>query len=422
MTHTAPPKNPPRVGRWLPDSPEAIEAWVHDFAARTEAKGKVPFHPVIQEFQDLIAEDPIVRLYVTNMISQVPSTRAYRKNHLRSVEQMLVLINAVLTQAPDFNTTALVGAPLNAIIDWSMGTPAGFAAFRYPPINAMFRKILNAWCEFLSSPASLYVLNDSPTGWKSPAAIKATNMTQFQYDPSDRYWGFKSWNDFFTRKFKEGMRPVADPDDHRVIVSACESTPYNIQNDVQRFSQFWIKSQPYSLQDMLANDEATEMFVGGCVYQAFLSAYNYHRWHSPVSGTIKKAFVQPGTYYSEAASEGEDPAGPNNSQGYITQVATRAIIHIEADDPGIGRMVLMPVGMAEISSCVIHPHIKPGHKVKKGEEIGFFQYGGSTHCLIFRPGAISSFALQAIPEPLNPDAPLVLLHSRVATGSGGRFS
>jgi phosphatidylserine decarboxylase len=54
-----------------------------------------------------------------------------------------------------------------------------------------------------------------------------------------------------------------------VIVSACESTPYAITVDVQRRDRFWIKSQPYSLEDMLAGDEAVEQFVGGTVYQAF---------------------------------------------------------------------------------------------------------------------------------------------------------
>ena len=60
--------------------------------------------------------------------------------------------------------------PLGAILDWTMGTPAGFAAYRDPRINAMLKKILSAWCEFLSGPDSRYVLNDSPSGWKSEAA------------------------------------------------------------------------------------------------------------------------------------------------------------------------------------------------------------------------------------------------------------
>ena len=162
---------------------------------------------------------------------------------------------------------------------------------------------------------------------------------------------------------------------------------------------FWIKGQPYSLRDMLANDEPVDQFVGGTVYQAFLSATNYHRWHSPVAGTIVRAFVQQGTYYSEADSEGADAVEPQISQSYLAHVATRAIFLIEADNPVIGLAAFVPVGMFEVSSCVIDQKIQPGYHVAKGEELGYFQFGGSTHCLVFRPGAIADFSLAAIPQP-----------------------
>jgi len=57
------------------------------------------------------------------------------------------LINEVLTMAPEFGGH-MVATPLGAILDWTMGTPAGFAAFRDPRVNAMIKKILNSWCEF----------------------------------------------------------------------------------------------------------------------------------------------------------------------------------------------------------------------------------------------------------------------------------
>jgi phosphatidylserine decarboxylase len=404
-----------RHGHWLPEDSDAVDAWCHGFAARAEAKGKIKYHAVIEEFAELIASDPIVRMYATDMISQVPGGKRFRAHHLKSVDQMLLLMNALLTHAPEFDTTALVGCPLNAILDWSMGTQAGFAFFRLPAINAILRKILTVWCEFLSSESSLYVLNDSPTGWKCAKARELMRMTEFEHDADDKYWGFASWNDFFTRRFRPGRRPVAAPDDNAIIVNACESAPYAIARHVRLRDSFWIKAQPYSLQDMLANDSRAGEFVGGTVYQAFLSAYNYHRWHSPVSGTILKAATLEGTYFSEAESEGEDPAGPNNSQGYITHVAARAIIHIKADDPAIGHMVVMPVGMSEVSSCVIAPDIVSGARVKKGDELGYFQFGGSTHCLIFRRDVIRAFALAALPDPANPDPPLLLVNSYLAT-------
>ena len=91
------------------------------------------------------------------MIEQVPRTQPYTKRHLESVDQMLLLIDEVIGRAPEYNETGMVGVPLHAVLDWCMATPAGFAAFRNDAINAAFRRILRAWCEFLCSPKSLYV-------------------------------------------------------------------------------------------------------------------------------------------------------------------------------------------------------------------------------------------------------------------------
>jgi phosphatidylserine decarboxylase len=403
-----------RHAGWLPQQDD-LEAWLEGHRQRVRDKGDgVELHPVIAEFRELIETDPIVRMYVHQMIDQVPSGKPYNERHLESVEEMLRLINDLMTMAPEFGKN-MVSTPLTAILDWTMATPAGFAAYRDRRINAMLKKILNAWCEFLDSPESLYVLNDSPTGWKSAEAQRTVGMDQYAHDPDEEHWGFASWNDFFTRRFKEGERPVASPDDDAVIISACESTPYGISIDVKKQDRFWIKSQPYSLQDMLANDDATDQFVGGTVYQAFLSATNYHRWHSPVAGTIVRAFVEEGTYYSEADAEGKDATEPMNSQSYLAHVAARAIILVEADNPVIGLMAFVAVGMLEVSSCVINEAIVPGYHVSKGEELGHFQYGGSTHCLVFRPDVISDFALAAIPQPHDPHPPLVNVRSRLAT-------
>jgi phosphatidylserine decarboxylase len=410
-----------RRAGWLPDQ-DALETWLAGHRQRVEAKGtQVVLHPVIAEFRELLDREPVLRMYVERMIAEVPHTKAYSQRHLESVDQLLRLINEVLTMAPEFGDQAMT-LPLNAILDWTMGTTAGFAVYRDVRFNAMLKKVLTVWCEFLSSGDSRYVLNETPSGWKSGAARQAVRIEQYEHDPDDEFWGFASWNDYFTRRFTDGQRPVDSPDDDKVIVSACESTPYAIKSDVQLRDRFWIKSQPYSLADMLAGDESVEEFVGGTVYQAFLSATNYHRWHSPVAGTIVRAFVQEGTYYSEADSEGPNAVESQNSQGYLAHVAARAIILIHADDPVIGLMAFLPVGMNEVSSCLINPNIKAGYHVAKGAEVGYFQFGGSTHCLIFRPGVIADFALQALPQPGDPESPLVRVRSRLATARATKLS
>ncbi|PJI52268.1 hypothetical protein CTI14_45180, partial [Methylobacterium radiotolerans] len=64
------------------------------------------------------------------------------------------------------------------------------------------------------------------------------------------------------------------------------------------------------------------------------------------------------------------------SQGYLAHVASRAIILIEADNPTIGLVAVVPVGMIEVSSCVIGEQVVPGHHLEKGDELGYFQFGG----------------------------------------------
>lgn len=356
----------------------------------------VKLKPSVNELKQLIESDPVVRMYFTQMIDQVPAY--YRQKpgiNLTGVDQLLCLMNKAMDKAPSYDETDLVGFPINVLLNWTMGVPAGFHVYRNDKVNAVFRKILDEYGAYLDSPASLSVFHDGPGGWKSKPAVAKLGMEQYLHNPSDKHWGFKSWNDFFTRSLKPGMRPIAEPNNSKVIVSAADSGVYSIQNNVKKTDWFWLKAQPYSLNDLLDNDTAmVDRFVGGDVYQAFLSATKYHRWHSPVSGTIKKAYIKQGSYYSAAESEGMDPASPNDSQGYIAHVATRAIIYIEADDPAIGMMVMMPIGMAEVSSCVLGAKIKPGYKVKKGEELGYFQYGGSTYVLVFRPGVINKFLVK----------------------------
>ena len=398
-THATEEPVPYQVGQWQPSDQRVLNQWVEDLIRETNAEAQ-PLVPVVQEFKDLIESDPELLMLFTQMFEQVPSnTSKYQKDptgqpQIRDYRVMLQLINQIITKAPEFNKTGLVGFPINAIINWPMGTQAGTTAFLNPRVNSQLKKILEQWGEFLKSAESRSVLNDDPTtGWfgRDAQAAMPTFVDDFQCDPKQPYYGFTSWDDFFTRQFREGRRPVASPTDDAVIANSCESAPYRLATDVKGSDTFWIKSQPYSLYHMLAGDPLVGQFVGGTVYQAFLSALSYHRWHSPVSGKIVKTQLIDGSYYAEALSEGFDPAGPNESQGYITQVASRALIFIQADNPDIGLMAVLYVGMAEVSSTEIT--VSVGQHVSKGDQLGMFHFGGSTHCLIFRPGVKVEFDL-----------------------------
>lgn len=314
-------------------------------------------------------------MLVHRMVAQQPETREYHARHVRDVDHLLALMNGVLDLAPEYGEEN-VTLPMGALLDWSMATPAGFAAFRDARINAALKAILREWCDFLDSRDSLSVLHDGPDGWKGEAAVADVGMDQFEHDPDDEHWGFSSWNDFFVRRFEEGQRPVAAPDDDAVVVSACESTPYALRSDVALRDRFCLTGQPYSLHEMLDGHESAERFVGGTVYQAFLSATDYHRWHAPVAGTVVSAEVVDGTYFSEADSYGSDAADESpNSQSYLAHVATRAVVVIEADHPALGLVAFTAIGTSDVSSCVTV--VEVGQHLAKGEELGYFQFGGA---------------------------------------------
>lgn len=397
----------PRVGKWLPQDHQCIQKWLANLIKVVEEREPGLFHPVIQEFQDLIENDPVIYMLFHQMFHQIPNKPPYNMDatgtrpQVRNYLVMLGCFNEILTQAPEYQQDiGLIGFPINAIIDWPMGTPSGFAAFLNEKVNAHVAKMLSVWASFLTSPASTYVLTDDPiNGWFGAEAMAEDEMkdfnTTFVCEPLEPYHGFNSWDEFFTREFRDGVRPIEQPDDDRFITNACESAPYNLQHKVTERALFWIKTQPYSISHMLAGDDFTPQFIQGTVYQAFLNALSYHRWHSPVSGKVVKTCIIPGTYYSEARMAGFDEVAPNESQGYITEVATRALVFIQANNPDIGLMCFMAVGMAEVSTCEIG--VKEGQSLTKGDPLGMFHYGGSTHCLIFRSGVNVIFDLPDTP-------------------------
>ena len=88
------------------------------------------------------------------------------------------------------------------------------------------------------------------------------------------------------------------------------------------------------------------------------------------------------------------------------------MIFIEADNPDIGLMCVMPIGMAEVSSCEIT--VNEGQKIKKGDQLGMFHFGGSTHCLIFGPHVNLAFDFHGMTPGI--DAPHnIPVNSKIAT-------
>ncbi|KAI0199430.1 Phophatidylserine decarboxylase-domain-containing protein [Astrocystis sublimbata] len=429
------------LGSWLPHDHRVQHDWLSKRIKHVDTHTATPLIPVLQEFKELIEGNSRIYMYFTQMWDEVPLKKPYYndptgKRQIRDYRHMLDVLNHIFTQAPQWNDCAfgvgMVGVPMVSVFDYVMATPSGHAAFLDPEVNKMVKKILMEWGRFLQSPQSAEVLTTESNGWFSShgksdlmevanAPCETSHAFEDMYvcDPSAKHYGYTSWDEFFTRPLRPSIRPIASPSDASIIANACESMPYQLSHNCALRAQFWIKAQPYSILDMLASDPLAAQFANSTVYQAFLSALSYHRWHSPVSGRVVKAYVAEGTYFSEPLFRSSTTKGASKrdskmdfeddndavagcyaintsglrvSQSYLSALATRAIIFIQSDNAAIGLMAFIGVGMDEVSTCDIT--VQAGQHVEKGAQLGMFHFGGSSHCLLFREGV----AVEGFPE------------------------
>jgi phosphatidylserine decarboxylase len=377
-------------------------SWLHEWqrslksaAAEQVARGEDVSSKAVAELKKLLDTDPIVRMYVSQMIEQVPD--AHKTVH--GVDELLVQLDRITVTAPLYNADPARrnAFPMSALFVYMMFTPAGEAVFRNERFNRAIKNILQEWCRYLDSPTSAHVLNEGEYGWLSPFAYQDYKLYEFVTDRHQPHWGWTSYNDFFHRAIKPAMRPVAAPSDPRVIVAANDGNVVTIARGVQRHDRFWAKDERFSLADMLDRSAYVDRFVGGYVFQSFLSGANYHRWHAPISGIVREARIVDGLLFSEAESAGFESSAGVLSEGYDACVNTRGLVFIESPDPALGMVCVVPIGMTEISSVTIK--VKAGDKLAKGDELGYFSYGGSSLCLVFQPGSIDHFTVPA-PPPL----------------------
>jgi phosphatidylserine decarboxylase len=181
---------------------------------------------------------------------------------------------------------------------------------------------------------------------------------------------YKTFNDFFTRKLKPNARPInAQPDS---IICPCDGYVY-AATQLTQSTTFEVKGRTFTLQKFLKNKELAQEFIGGSIVILYLAPQHYHRFHFPVDGMIKHTKKINGNYESVHESvyhAGLQPLHSNERQFWHLRTA---------DGNTIG---FVPVG----ALCVgkINRTAAMGNEYKKGDEAGFFSFGGSTIVLLFK--------------------------------------
>ncbi|MBF7995549.1 phophatidylserine decarboxylase associated domain-containing protein [Rahnella laticis] len=386
---------------WLP-SPES-EGWkaFHDEIAQRIAKAEPTLAPVVQDLLDFLNSDPIAAYLIQEACRQnltmlnTPNldTDGVPIPRITDAEYFASICNVLLTWWPRFVNNDLVGLPFSAFTVGIDPTLAGSALFGLPQFNDKMRAVLNQWHQYLGTLDSATGFSVENQQWLSPDAKKMYQFDLWKKDSEKLpYWS--SWNSFFTRQFKDPatVRPVADPNSNQTVICPNDGSLFRWDWNVAEDDTFWFKDMNYSLRDILSSSDPAQqavidkhglvdLFAGGYIFQTYLNPYNFHRWWVPVNAEVLFDPISvPGAFFNKLVLP--DFGGATTaSLPYLCEVNARGIIVFKT--PDYGHVCCIPLGMSEVSTIEFDPAMKQGAQVKKGQEMGMFNYGGSSFAIIY---------------------------------------
>ncbi|CAF2404568.1 unnamed protein product [Rotaria sp. Silwood2] len=188
---------------------------------------------------------------------------------------------------------------------------------------------------------------------------------------------YQTFNEFFYRKLKPNARIIAGQDDPNIIVSAadCRLIIFDNINDATRI---WIKGRNFSLKQLFNDEKLANEFDGGSIAIFRLAPVDYHRYHSPIGGRIGSHMrTVIGTYYTV------NPIAIKEKIDVLTK-NQRTIITI--DNESFEKVAFVAIGALLVGS--VNFTIQLNQKIKKGDELGYFAYGGSTIVAVFKAGMV----------------------------------
>lgn len=134
---------------------------------------------------------------------------------------------------------------------------------------------------------------------------------------------------------------------------------------------------------------SADRFAKGVFTHSALRTFDYHRWHAPVAGTVIEARLIRGQAYPDVTTiehGGEKRLAAVEGTGYQF-IQMRGLVMLETAS---GLVACLPVGMAQVSSVVITAEV--GKTLRKGEEMGYFQFGGSDFVMVFEAACGMEFS------------------------------
>ena len=181
---------------------------------------------------------------------------------------------------------------------------------------------------------------------------------------------FETFNDFFIRKINKENRPIGDK-----IISPADGRALAFDS-ISDVNKFFVKGSEFTLKSFLQNGDLAKKYNDGSMIIIRLAPVDYHRYHFPVDGLASKSINISGHYFSVS------PLALKKSLNIFLQNKRCYCIVSNSD---FGNIVVSEIGATMVGSII--QTYKPG-EIKKGQEKGYYKFGGSTLVLLFEKGKV----------------------------------
>jgi len=318
------------------------------------------FQPIVEELIALLRSRPDLADALKESI------RKADRSDVVTLPQYYDFLNKMVTLIPTDRNLNPVILKFYYLIDLSPdGVLQADASFQ-----RWTRKFAGDWGAFLDT-------TESASGIKGFFSNPSYLIEDYYEDPS----GWLTFNQFFARQVRPGKRPVDGLCDDSVIVSPADSV-FQGQWLIEGDSKIAVKGLTWSVIDLLDGSPYQDKFRGGVFMHSFLNVNDYHRYHVPVGGVVKEVRKIPGKVTLDVIKKPDGSLDIVDGTGYqFTQ--DRGLIVI---DSPLGLVAVLPIGMAQVSSVTLTAEV--GAVLSKGEEFGFFSFGGSDIVTLFEAGKV----------------------------------
>lgn len=197
--------------------------------------------------------------------------------------------------------------------------------------------------------------------------IKNNNINMTEYMTEH----YSSYNDFFTRNIKPESRPIDN--DYRKLISPCDGrvSVYNIDDN----SDFLIKNTHYNVETLTQSKKAADIYKGGTMVIIRLCVDNYHRYCYIDNGRKSRNKFIKGVLHTV------NPIANDYFKIYKENSRECSVLYTE----NFGRVMQIEVGALFVGKIVNHDQ---ACLITRGKEKGYFEFGGSTICLMFEKDSV----------------------------------